>query len=138
MSDNYESFGPTMPKAGKQPLTFTGKQKILVVVAGLIIVAVMAAVVASLVLPTEGMKKKDFVSECHDAIKRQLRDPASAQIDEPIFGVQVTDEEEDKYEMSGMARARNGFGGMNSFTYQCTGGYSKEADRVYSIAKLEN
>ena len=116
---------------------FTRVQRVLLVLGISVGVLSILAIVGSL-LPTQAMKESAFSDECYSSIERKLRDPESAQIEDPIFGVQVIDEEEDRYEMFGTGRAKNGFGGMASFTYSCTGGYSEHVDRAYANAQLNS
>lgn len=138
MSQEFADFTAKGIKDKKRRLPLTRAQKWLGV-SGFLILAVASWAIVASILPTQKMKESEFVEECHSAIKRQLKDPESAQIDDPLFGVhaEVDDDGDDDFSMFGTARSRNGFGGMTNFTYECSGGYSKELDRVYSIAKLE-
>lgn len=131
-SRNRNAFTPE-PK--RQP--FTRVQRLLLTVGVIVGVLAILAIIGSL-LPTQSMKESQFADECRSSIERQLKDPESAQIEDPIFGVQVVDAEEGNFEMFGTGRAKNGFGGMVPFTYECTGGYSEQLNRAYAHAKLEN
>lgn len=141
MSEQSSGFGreirlpsPQQPKRLK-----ITKTQVILGIAALVVLAIAAWAIVASILPTQGMKESDFVTECHESIKRQLKDPESAQIEEPLFGVHAekSDDGDDKFSMSGIARARNGFGGMATFTYECTGGYSQTADRVFANARLD-
>lgn len=137
MSGEYTTFGAKKLKPKKERLPLTRTQKVLGVTGFLVLAIAVFAIVAS-ILPTQAMKESDFIAECNESIKRQLKDPESAQIEDPWFGViaDKTDDGDDDFSMSGVGRARNGFGGMTSFTYECNGGYSKTADRVFGSARL--
>ena len=137
MSETFGTFSEKSATPKKQRMPLTPPQKYLAGVGALFLAVAVFAVVMS-VLPTQGMKESDFVDECNESIKRQLKDPESAQIEDPWFGViaETKDDGDDDFSMSGVGRARNGFGGMTSFTYECNGGYSKTADRVFGSARL--
>lgn len=66
-----------------------------------------------------------FLEQCHTEIRAQLRDPDSAQFVEQE-GVIVADD--GQYTVLEDARARNGFGGMNTFGIACTAYYDKDAE----------
>lgn len=119
----------------RQP--FTRTQRTLLIVGTIVGVLSILAIIGS-VLPTQSMKESEFADSCRSSIERQLKDPESAQIEDPIFGVQVVDADEGNFEMLGTGRAKNGFGGMASFAYKCTGGYSDDLGRAHARAKLEN
>lgn len=70
-------------------------------------------------------RENKFLAECHDDVKKQLRDPSSAEF-ESETGVIVADD--GHYTILSDARARNGFGGMNNFSIACTATYDEASD----------
>ena len=124
-------------KADKKRQPFTVRQRLLLTL-GVIIGALSITAIIGSLLPTQAMKEEAFADECRSKIERQLKDPDSAVIEDPIFGVTVIDEDSGRLEMVGTGRAKNSFGGMVPFAYECTGGYSDATGRAFANARLDH
>lgn len=104
-------------------------------VAGFVALAVGVWAVVASILPTEGMKKSTFQEECVAGVKDDLRDPGSVELEPSDSGVIYT-EEKDQFSLLGTGRARNGFGGMNSFIFGCTGTFDEETEEFNVSADI--
>lgn len=125
MSANYEAFGPQMPVQKKQRLPITRTQ-IVLGIAGLLVLAIAAWAIVASILPTEKMIKTDFLDACTADVTDKMRDPSSTELDVTLDDVLYSDDS-GKYTALSEGRSRNGFGGMNSFVFACSGTYDESA-----------
>lgn len=135
MSESQQVYGQQIPEPKKQPLTFTGKQKVLAVVAGVIVIAVLTWIAISVILPTEGMKQDAAYEACTEDARSQLRDPDSAQFE--LNPVELDSKDgKTPYGFDGHVRSRNGFGGMTSNTMMCIGKWDDDKGEADMSAVL--
>ena len=134
MNTEFQQFSGIKP-------TGPGRKRWIIGLGTAVVVALLAAVVWSAFAPEraraaaeeqaaaqkaeEERRENKFLTECHNDIKEQLRDPNSAEF-ESESGVIVADD--GHYTILSDARARNGFGGMNNFAIACTATYDEASD----------
>lgn len=83
--------------------------------------------------PSDEVIASEAGTACYTAVKQKLKDPGSAS----IVDNGVIDEGDNTWSVNGSGTARNGFGGMSEFTWECTAIWDDEDEEIRSaIAKV--
>lgn len=101
----------------------------------LVILLIGGSIWVSIAGPSEESMAEDFGTACYSEVKSQLKDPESASLTDS--GVQVIDSGDNpNFKLSGTGRSRNSFGGMATFSWECTGFYSSHSDEAHASAEV--
>lgn len=83
--------------------------------------------------PSDEVIASEAGTACYTAVKQKLKDPGSAS----IVDNGVIDEGDNTWSVNGSGTARNTFGGMSEFTWECTAIWDDEDEEIRSaIAKV--